>query len=135
MFVESKCTEIALHLHSFHILVFRQVVLMRKKKVEVWPDLVASAATFDNILTKLGVQAYRFVEVLEPSLIPADTKVSPEFTHFTGLHVVMCSLLCRPLLSSSATIPNMVLWSTMTGADKGLACVLSVRDCSLQHAV
>ena len=52
-----------------------QVVFLRKKKTEIWPDLVASPTVFNKVLKKMGVSRFTFVDVFDPESIPSSAVV------------------------------------------------------------
>ncbi len=52
------------------------MVLLRKPKMERWPNLEASPATFNKVLSKMGVDGFQFVDVFDPSDIPSSAVVS-----------------------------------------------------------
>jgi len=76
-----------------------QAVLLRKKKVEIWPDLVASPSTFNKLLARLKVSGFKFVDVFDATAIPQEAQVHNGRQWFTDSigrlsRVNTSSLLC-----------------------------------------
>lgn len=57
-------------------------MFLRKKKTEIWPDLVASPTVFNRVLQKMGVSEFTFVDVFDPDSIPSSAVVRAAGLHW-----------------------------------------------------